>query len=174
MSDSLQPHGLQHIRLPCLSPIPRACSNSYPSGQWCHPTISSSVIPFSFCLLSSNAPIFLVMLYPFSPCYLLSSPQKSLCNQVLVSGFDFKENKTKIEWTSARFRYCESLIDQTTLGIPKPKKRCPGNIRQAQSSLSIPALLRTLLTDNALHGKCFWICMVCLPSFLSSNAFTWF
>ena len=133
-----------------------------------------SVTPFSFCLLSSNAPIFLVMLYPFSPCYLLSSPQKSLCNQVLVSGFDFKENKTKIEWTSARFWYCESLIDQTTLGIPKPKKRCPGNIRQAQGSLSTPALLRTILTDNAQNGKCFWICIVCLPSFLSSNAFTWF
>ena len=97
---------------------------------------------------------------------------KSLCNQVLVSGFDFKENKTKIEWTSARFWYCESLIDQTMLGIPKPKKLCPGNIRQAQSSLSIPALLLMMLTDNAQHRKFFWICMVCLPSFLSSNAFT--
>ena len=45
MSDSLQPHGLQHARLPCPSPTPRACSNSCPSNQWCHPTISSSVIP---------------------------------------------------------------------------------------------------------------------------------
>jgi len=42
----------------------------------CHPTISSSVIPFSFCLQSFNAPIFLVMLYPLSPCYLLLSPPK--------------------------------------------------------------------------------------------------
>ena len=49
MSNSLQPHGLQHTRLPCLSPTPRACSNSCPSSQWCHPTISSSVIPFSSC-----------------------------------------------------------------------------------------------------------------------------
>ena len=48
MSDSLQPHGLQHARLPCPSPTPGACSNSCPS-QWCHPTISSSVIPFSSC-----------------------------------------------------------------------------------------------------------------------------
>ena len=47
MSDSLQPHGLQHARLPCPSPTPRACSNSCPSSQWCHPTISSSVVPFS-------------------------------------------------------------------------------------------------------------------------------
>ena len=50
MSDSLQPHGLQHPRLPCSSPTPRACSNSCPSNQWCHPTISSSVTPFSSCL----------------------------------------------------------------------------------------------------------------------------
>ena len=45
--DSLRPHGLQHTRLPCPSPTPRAYSNSCPSSQWCHPTISSSVVPFS-------------------------------------------------------------------------------------------------------------------------------
>ena len=47
MSDSLRPHGLQHARLPCPSPTHRADSNSCPLSQWCHPTISSSVIPFS-------------------------------------------------------------------------------------------------------------------------------
>ena len=47
MSDSLQPHRLQHTRLPCASPTLRACSNSCPLSRWCHPTISSSVIPFS-------------------------------------------------------------------------------------------------------------------------------
>ena len=47
MSDSLWPHGLQHARLPCPSPTTRAYSTSYPSHWWCHPTISSSVIPFS-------------------------------------------------------------------------------------------------------------------------------
>ena len=45
MSDFLQPHGLQHIRLPCLSPTPGVYSNSCPLSWWCHPTISSSVIP---------------------------------------------------------------------------------------------------------------------------------
>ena len=47
VSNSLRPHGLQHVRLPCPSPIPRACSNSCPSSQWCHSTISSSVASFS-------------------------------------------------------------------------------------------------------------------------------
>ena len=46
---------LQHARPPCTSPTPRACSNSCPSSQWCHPTISSSIIPFSSCLQSFPA-----------------------------------------------------------------------------------------------------------------------
>ena len=49
VSDSLRPHGLQHTRLPCPSPTPGACSNSCPLSRWCHPTISSSVVPFSSC-----------------------------------------------------------------------------------------------------------------------------
>ena len=52
VSNSLGPHGLQHAWCPRPSPTPGACSNSYPSSQWCHPTVSSSVIPFSFCLQS--------------------------------------------------------------------------------------------------------------------------
>ena len=51
-SDSLRPHGLQHTRPPCPSPNPWACSNSSPLSQWCHPTISSSVVPFSSLLQS--------------------------------------------------------------------------------------------------------------------------
>ena len=47
MSDSLQLHGLLHASLPCPSPSPGACSNSSPLSWWCHPTISSSVSPFS-------------------------------------------------------------------------------------------------------------------------------
>ena len=55
MSSSLWPHGLWHAWLPCPSPTPKACTNSYPSNQWCYPTISSSVIPFSSCLQSFPA-----------------------------------------------------------------------------------------------------------------------
>ena len=47
MPDLLWPHELQHARLPCPSPSPRACSNSCPLSRWCHPTILSSVIPFN-------------------------------------------------------------------------------------------------------------------------------
>ena len=55
VSDSLQPHGVQHARLPCPSPTPGAYSNSCLSRQWCHPNISSSLIPFSSCLQSFPA-----------------------------------------------------------------------------------------------------------------------
>ena len=51
VSDSLRPRGLQHARLPCPLPTPKTHLNSCPSSQWCHPTISSSVVPFS-CLQS--------------------------------------------------------------------------------------------------------------------------
>ena len=49
VSDSLRPHELQHTRAPCPSPTPGVHSNSCPSNQWCHPAISSSVVPFSSC-----------------------------------------------------------------------------------------------------------------------------
>ena len=52
VSDSLQPHGLQHARPPFPSPTPRVYSNSCPLSQWCHPTISSSAVPFPSCLQS--------------------------------------------------------------------------------------------------------------------------
>ena len=49
VSDSLRPHESQQARPPCLSPTPRVHSDSRPSSQWCHPAISSSVVPFFFC-----------------------------------------------------------------------------------------------------------------------------
>ena len=55
MSDSLRPHGLQHTRPPCPLPTPRVYPNSCPLSWWCHPTISSSVIPFSSCPQSFQA-----------------------------------------------------------------------------------------------------------------------
>ena len=55
MSYSLRPHGLQHTRPPCPLPTLRVYSNSCPSSQWCHPTISSSVVPLSSCLQSFPA-----------------------------------------------------------------------------------------------------------------------
>ena len=56
VSYSLWPHGLEHTSVPCYSLSPGVWSNFCPLNQWCHPTISSSVVPFSFCLQSFLAP----------------------------------------------------------------------------------------------------------------------
>ena len=58
VSDSLWPHELQHVRPPCPSPSPGVHPNPRPSSQWCHPAISSSVIPFSSCPQSLPASVF--------------------------------------------------------------------------------------------------------------------
>ena len=57
VSDSLWPHELQHARAPCSSPTPGAYPNSCPSSRWCHPAISSLVVPFSSCLQSFPASV---------------------------------------------------------------------------------------------------------------------
>ena len=64
-SDTLRTYGLQHARLPCLSPSPRVCSNLCPLNWWCHPPISSSVTSLSSCLHSFTAS----GSFPMSQCY---------------------------------------------------------------------------------------------------------
>ena len=64
--DSLWPHGLQHTRLPCPSPSPGACPNSCPLNQWCHPTTSWSVVPFSSCPQSFPASGIFIVSWLFS------------------------------------------------------------------------------------------------------------
>ena len=66
VSYSLQPHGLQHTRLPCPSQSPRVCSDSSPLSQWCHPTISLSLIPFSSCFQSFPASESFPVSWPFT------------------------------------------------------------------------------------------------------------
>ena len=75
VSDSLRPHGLQHTRLLCPSPTPGVDSNSCPLSRWCHPTISSSVIPFSSHLQS----------FPASGSYPVSQLFASGCQSIGVS-----------------------------------------------------------------------------------------
>ena len=75
--DSLRPHGLQHARPPCPSPTPRACLNSCPLNRWCHPTISSCVVPFSSCLQS----------FPKSESFLMSQFFTSCGQSIGASGF---------------------------------------------------------------------------------------
>ena len=95
MSDSLWPHGLQHARFPCPLPTPKACSYSCPLSCWCHPTISSSVIPFSSCLQSFLASGF----FPVSQFF--ASGGQSIGASALASVFPMNiEDWFPLGWTS--------------------------------------------------------------------------
>ena len=101
VSESLQPHRLQHARLPCPSPTPRACSNSCPLNQWCHLTISSSVAPFSSSLQS----------FPASGSFPMS--------QFFTSGFakvlEFQLQHQFFQWISLRTDWLDLLAVEGTL-----------------------------------------------------------
>ena len=77
MSDSLWPHVSQHTKPPCPSPTPGVHSNSCPSSPWCHPAISSSVIPFSSCPQSLPASRLVITFLPRSKHLLISWLQSS-------------------------------------------------------------------------------------------------
>ena len=84
MSDSLQPHELQHARPPCPSPTPGVYSNSCPSSRWCHPAISSSIVPFSSCpqSLPASESFHLVLKIPLS----YEQSQTSFLNEEIQYG----------------------------------------------------------------------------------------
>ena len=113
MSNSLQPHGLEHARLPCPSPTPRACSNSCPSSQWCHPNISSSVIPFSSCLQS----------FPTSGLFLMSqffasggqSIEVSASGSVLQMNIQYWSPLEWTGWISLQSKGLSRVFSNTTV-----------------------------------------------------------
>ena len=105
MSDSLQPEGLQHTRLPCPSPIPGACSNSGLLRQRCHSTISSSVIPFSSCLQS----------FPASGCFQLSQFFASGGQSIGVSDSGSVLSSEYLGLISFRMDWLDLLAVQGTL-----------------------------------------------------------
>ena len=113
VSSSLQPHGLQHARLPCPSPISGACSNSCPSSRWCHPTILYSVVPFSSCLQS----------FPASGSFTMSQFFASRCQStaVLATTSVFPMNIYEwfplrlTDWISLKSRGISRVFSNTTV-----------------------------------------------------------
>ena len=105
MSNSLRPHGLQHARPPCPSPAPRACWNSCPLSQWCHPTISSSVVPFSSCLQS----------FPASGSFQMSKFFTSGGQSIGVFSFNISPSNEHSGLISFRIYWLDLLTVQRTL-----------------------------------------------------------
>ena len=115
MSNSLWPHGLQHARLPCPSPTSGNCSNSRPLSQWCHPTISSSVAPFSSCLQSSPASGSFLMIYSLNSALPLQfSSVAQLCpilsDPMDYSTLDFPVHHQLLELTQINVHWVADAI----------------------------------------------------------------
>ena len=107
VSDSLQPHELQHARPPCPSPTPGVHSNSHPSSQWCHPAISSSVIPFSSC------PQYL----PASESFPMSQPFASGSQSIGASASASVLPMNIWDWFPLGFTGLISLLPKGLLGV---------------------------------------------------------
>ena len=113
VSDSLPPHELKHARPPCSSPTPRVHSNSCPSSQWCHPAISSSVVPFSSC------PQFLPASESFPMSQLFTWGGQSTGVSALASVLPKNtQDWSPLEWTgwiSLKFMGLSRVFSNTTL-----------------------------------------------------------
>ena len=105
MSDSLWPHGLQHARPPCPSPTPGVHSNSCPLSRWCHPAISSSVVPFSSCPQS----------FPASKSFPMSQLFSWGGQSIGVSAFSIIPSKEHPGLISFRMDWLDLLAVQGTL-----------------------------------------------------------
>ena len=108
VSDSLQPHELQHARPPCPSPTSGVHSNSSPSNWWCHPAISSSVVPFSFCPQS----------LPIPPSIRVFSNESTLCMRwpkYWSFSFSISPSKEHPGLVSFRMDWLDLLAVQGTL-----------------------------------------------------------
>ena len=106
VSDYLHPHGLQHARLPCPSPTPRAYSNSPPLSWWCHLIISSSVIRFSSSLQS----------FPASGSFQMSQFFASGSQSIGVSTSESDLPMNSQDWFPLRWTGCISLL---SMGLPR-------------------------------------------------------
>ena len=113
VSDSLWPHELQHARPPCPSPTPGVHSDSHPSSQWCHPAISSSVVPFSSCPQSLPA------LESFPMSQLFTWGGQSTGDSALASFFPKNtQDRSPSEWTgwiSSRSKGLSRVFSNTTV-----------------------------------------------------------
>ena len=139
MSDSLQPHESLHARPPCPSPTPGVHSNSHPLSQWCHPTISSSVVPISSCLQP----------FPASESFQMSQVFPSGGQSVGGSALTSILPMNIQDWISFRMNRLNLLAVQETLKNLLQQHSSKASILQC-SALCIPMLYVQLFTLQAV------------------------
>ena len=113
MSNSLQPHGLQHTSLPCPSPTPGAYSNSCALHRWCHPTISSSVVPFSSCLQSFPAS----GSFPMSQFFTSGGQSIGVSASASILPMNIQDwfPLGWVDWISLQFKWLSRVFSNTTV-----------------------------------------------------------
>ena len=150
MSDSLWPHGLQNTRLPCPSLSPWVFSNSCPLSQWCHPTISTSVVPFSFCL----------QFFPASGSFSMS--------QLLTSGGQSIGASTSASVLPMNIQGRFPLGLTGLILLPKGFSSLLQHQFKSISSSTQPSLCLRL---SSKHTDLWTLCLACLNSAIWSNVF---
>ena len=120
MSDSLQPHGLQHRRPPCPSPSPGACSNSGPLSGWCHPTVLSSVVPFchTVALTSHSGKVMLKNLH--ARLQLHVNQELPDVQDGFRKGRGTRDQLANIRWIIRKARESQKTSSFALLSMPKP------------------------------------------------------
>ena len=136
MSNSLRPHALQHAKLPCPSPSPWVCSNSCPLSQGCHPTIPSSVAPFSSCpqsfptsgsFLSSWIHVRKITRYMFVP----PPPAKIACWNLILNMTAFETGPSGGDRSmSLDFSWMDRVLIKETLRAPLSLLPCEDTTRR--------------------------------------------
>ena len=155
MSNSLQPHGLQHVRPPCPSPTPRACSDSCPLSHWCHPTISSSVVHFSSHLQSFPAS----GSFPKSQFYASGGQSIGASASVLPMNI---QDSFPLGWTgliSLLSKGVSRIFSRTTVKLDDREVHYSSNIyflyvcaKSLQSYLSLCDSMNCSLPHSSVHG----------------------
>ena len=149
MSDSLWPQRLQHARPPCPSPTPGVYLNSCPLSWWCHPTISSSVVPFTSHLRS------------FPASHLNKKRSWSLFDGLLPVW------STTAFWILVKPLYLRSMLNKSM--------RCTENCKACSEHWSTERaqFFFTTIPDHTSHNYCFKVEWIGLQSFASPTTFTW-
>ena len=161
MSKSLWPHGLQHTRPPCPSLTPGVYSDPCPSSQWCHPTISSSIAPFSSCLQSFPASGSFQMSHFFASGSQSSEvPASASVLPINIQGwFSCKKQNPTLSNTSKREFISRCGVAERTRGLKKQNQEGQG----PETLLSFPV---------STELPCGWFCssyFVSLASILVSS-----
>ena len=146
MSDSLRPHDLQHTRPPCPSPTPQVYPNSRPLSRWCHPTISSSVVPLSSCLQ------FFTASGSFQMSQLIAPSGQSIGISASASVLPMTQNWSPLEWTGwislqskrlALNSYYPKILNTFWTRRPSTLPFCAGSCKLgSQSAYPFPVIFK--------------------------------